>query len=163
MTVPVNNTPVIQTNSMFHESSEMSTPVKTTRKCRPGYKSRSKILRSANRLQVFIADKIRKENKILRSEILHLQDLTTSFVEHKDVLNIENLKLKRHVESLELQLTILKNKFDDKEEAVNTANTKINSLEENKVIIEDKLNSYRASLRKLIREKDRIEDKGKQK
>ena len=115
----------------------MSTPVKQTHMSSPGYKSHSKLLWSANRLQVFIADKIRKENIILRSENIKLKQYLTTFLGHKDKLNVDNLKLKRHVESLELQLTILKNNLDEKEEAVNTANSKISSLEENKIINED--------------------------
>ena len=146
----------------------MTNSIKPTRarKCRPGYKSPSKILRSANRLQKFIADKFRQENLGLKSENAQLkQDLTNSFEKSK----IDNKKLKIQVESLENQLTFMKNKLYDKEEAINTANNKINSLEENKISIEDKLKSYRATLRKLIIEKeggkveDKVEDKGKQK
>ena len=59
------------------------------------------------------------------------QDSTPFFVQYKDVLNIENLK--RRMESLELQLKILKNKLNDKEEAVNMSIIKINSLEEKKI------------------------------
>ena len=40
----------------------------------------------------------------------------------------------------------------DKEMALNAANSKINSLEDIKIKNEDKLNSYRGTLRKLIRE-----------
>ena len=40
----------------------------------------------------------------------------------------------------------------DKETALNAANSKINSLEDIKIKNEDKLNSYRGTLRKLIKE-----------
>jgi len=143
----------------------MSKPVK--RRCRPGYKSRSKILRSANRLQVFLADKIRQENLFLKSENVQLKkDLTISFIRQKDKVDIEHLELTRHVESLKQQLTLLKKNLYDKEEEVNTANTKINSLENDKIINEEKLISYRSTVRKLMRdkgEKGKVEDKGKQK
>jgi len=131
----------------------MSKPDK--RKCRPGYKSRSKILRSANRLQLFKTEKLRQENLLLKIVNIQLkQDFDTA-------------KIK--VEALENQMTYITNKLDKKKEAVNNANATINSLEENKTFIEDKLNSYRATLRKLIKEKeegkigDKVEDKGKQK
>ena len=55
----------------------------------------------------------------------------------------------------------LKKALLDKEEQLKTAISKIKLLEENKVTIDDKLNSYRETVRKLIREKDikKLEDK----
>ena len=124
-------------------------------------------MRSANRLQVFLADKIRQENLFLKSENVQLKkDLTISFIQQKDKVDIEHLELTRYVESLKQQLTLLKKKLFDKEEEVNTANTKINSLENDKIINEEKLISYRSTVRKLMRdkgEKGKVEDKGKQK
>ena len=91
--------PVTPTHCVSSQASAMSNSFKPKRNCRPGYKSRSKILRSASRLQAFMTDKARKKNTILRNENEQLkQDLTGL-----DKLNLENLKLKRHVESLELQ------------------------------------------------------------
>ena len=84
-----------------------------------------------------------------------------------EIDNFDKIKIK--VKALENQMTIMTNKLYDKEEVVNTANAKIISLEENKNIIEEKLISYRATLRKLIKEKEegkkenKVEDKGRQK
>ena len=98
----------------------------------------------------------------MRQENLH-----TKSVNIKLKQDLDKVKIKR--EALEIQMTNMKSKLDDKEEAVNTANAKIISLEENKTIIEDKLNSYGATLRQLIKEKgegkkeNKVEDKGNQK
>ena len=55
----------------------------------------------------------------------------------------------------------LKKALIDKEEQLETAESKISLLEENEVMIDNKLNSYRETVRKLIREKDdkKLEDK----
>ena len=49
-------------------------------------------------------------------------------------------------------VTYTMKELHDKEMALNAANSKINSLEDIKIKNEDKLNSYRGTLRKLIRE-----------
>ena len=98
----------------------------------------------------------------MRQENLHIKSVNIKLKQ-----DLDKVKIKR--EALEIQMTNMKSKLDDKEEAVNTANAKIISLEENKTIIEDKLNSYGATLRQLIKEKgegkkeNKVEDKGKQK
>ena len=63
-------------------------------------------------------------------------------------------------------MTVLKKGRHDKEEAIRTANTKIIYLEKNNNSIESKLNFYRGTLRKSIKEKEEkgmVEDKEKQK
>ena len=105
------------------------------RMCRPGYTSRSKILRSAKRMRIFLLNKVEKCNKVLKSENIKLQqDVEASFTRHKDFFDlkhkqilaqykvsidrkyeeyfsqfkIENSKLKKQVESSEEQLAIAK-------------------------------------------------------
>ena len=64
------------------------------RKCRPGYKSRSKLLRSANRLQTFLTNKIKSDNISLKSENIKLkQDLKSSFNEHKEFFNSKHRQI----------------------------------------------------------------------
>ena len=58
------------------------------RTCRPGYKSRSKILRSAKRLQTFLLNKIQNEYNCIKTENIKLkQDLQSSFDKHKEFFN----------------------------------------------------------------------------
>ena len=64
----------------------------------------------------------------------------------------QNYILAKTNDKRNLKLLNLKKELHDKEMALNAANSKINSLEDIKIKNEDKLNSYRGTLRKLIRE-----------
>ena len=116
----------------------LSAPVNeqlSRRRRRPGYKSRSKELRSEKRLQTFILNKVNNENIFLKSENSKLkEDIETAFNRQKEFFNskhrqimaqfkvsidkkyenyfeqfkVENAKLKKHIESLEKQLTMAK-------------------------------------------------------
>ena len=128
------STPALPTPVLSSPVNEQLSQV-TRRRRRPGYKSRSKVLRSSNRLQTFLLNKVNNENIVLKSENCKLkQDMETGFNRQKEFFNskhrqimaqfkvsidkkyeeyfeqfkVENAKLKKHVESLEKQLTMAK-------------------------------------------------------
>ena len=116
-------------------------PQSKKRKCRPGYKSPAKLARSKIRAKYFnLTQKIKQENQNLKEETSRIKSTIETYIERQHVL---------------------KKELKDKEEAINASKLTINLLEENKIKIEDKLNSYRGTLRKLIRENDnkKLEDK----
>ena len=122
--------------------------------------------RSRQRMTLFNISKSNKETETQQSKILKLENELSLQKSKFEKVEIERFELSRHMESLEHQVTLLKKGLEDKEKAVNTANCKITSLEKDNFNIEDKLNSYRGTLRKLIIEKEektRVEDKEKQK
>ena len=139
----VNSTPPVMTNL----------PSAKRRKCRPGYKSPAKLARSKERTKYFhIVANLKQENACLKNENIDLKTecikikssfdaLQSAHEEQKDILaktsektNLKHLNLKKEL---------------------NAAYSKINSLEEFKIKNEEKLQSYRGTLRKMI-----IEQKG---
>ena len=148
-------------------------PPSKRRKCRPGYKSPAKLARSKAKAIYFnLAETLKQENESFKLENLNLKvELTkiklsceTLKNAHKEaLLSQETLYIHRQNEILSKLKDNFKLTLYDKEEALKSANTKINLLEENKIDIEDKLNSYRDTLRKLIKDKERkkVHNKGK--
>ena len=91
----------------------MSGLIKSSRSCRPGYKSRSKIMRSANRFKQFILDKTKKETLLIKNENLKMEEVISQVKEQNEQLSIQNKDLSIELNSLIKSSQDLKTALDN--------------------------------------------------
>ena len=106
-------------------------------------------------------DDAEKDFEMLRATNISLK---LALMKKESIINDQNIELESvQVELAEASIKALdlKKEIEEKNESLDTATAQINSLEEGKNAAETKLKSYRATLRKMIKEKD--ENKSDQK
>jgi hypothetical protein len=94
----------------------MSDQIKSSRKCRPGYKSRSKILRSANRLKLFVIVKSKKENLLILHENTKMTEVISQVKKQNEHLSNENKDLSIELNKLIQSSHNLKTALDNQRE-----------------------------------------------